>query len=149
MAAQLKVFTWSDGFHAYTVATTSRAKALAAWGVTRNLFRDGDASEIDDGPDFAAAVVGPGETIKRGLAVDVGKITSARKAQHRAIDVGRLAKGERELAALNTSYAQAAAEVAEQRSQLEAEQDRLDTAFSTEKVALETRLKAARRKLHI
>lgn len=28
--AKLKVFTWSDGFHAYTVATTSRARALAA-----------------------------------------------------------------------------------------------------------------------
>ncbi len=27
--AKLKVFTWSDGFHAFTVATTSRPRALA------------------------------------------------------------------------------------------------------------------------
>lgn len=147
--AKLKVFTWSDGFHAYTVATTSRAKALAAWGVTRDLFKDSDAREIDEGPDFAAALANPGETIKRGLAVDVGKITPARKAQNRAIDIERLAEVERELAALNTSYAQAAAEIAEQRSRLDAEQDRLDTAFGAEEPALETRLKAARRKLQI
>ena len=50
MAAKLKVWRWSDGSHADTVATTSRAKALAAWGVTRDLFKDGDAREITEGP---------------------------------------------------------------------------------------------------
>jgi len=32
-----RVFTWSDGLHAYTVAVSSKAKALAAWGVGPTL----------------------------------------------------------------------------------------------------------------
>ena len=43
MAAKLKVFRYSDGFHAWTVAASSRPKALAAWGVKRDLFKDGSA----------------------------------------------------------------------------------------------------------
>ncbi len=56
----------SDGFHAYTVATTSRAKALAAWGVTRDLFKDRDAAELTTGADYDTALAQPGETVRRG-----------------------------------------------------------------------------------
>ena len=51
MAARLKVFTWSDGFHAFTVAASSRPKALAAWGVGQDLFKSGLARQIEQGPD--------------------------------------------------------------------------------------------------
>jgi hypothetical protein len=44
--AGLKVFSWSDGFHAFTVAASSRPKALAAWGMSRDIFKDGLAHEI-------------------------------------------------------------------------------------------------------
>src|SRR5665213_1141269 len=34
MARRLKVFTWSDGFHVYTLASPSRAGALRTWGLS-------------------------------------------------------------------------------------------------------------------
>lgn len=74
MARKLKVFCYSDGFHSWTVAAPSRAKALEAWGVKRDLFKDGAAREIDVGPDKAAALAAPGELIERGLSVDIGEV---------------------------------------------------------------------------
>ena len=38
MARAPKVFTWSDGFHRYTVAATSRAKALCILVGNPSLF---------------------------------------------------------------------------------------------------------------
>lgn len=82
MAAKLKVFTWSDGFHAFTVAASSRPKALEAWGVDQDLFKTGLAHEVDDGADRDAALASPGAVISRGLSVDVGKAPT-RKARPR------------------------------------------------------------------
>lgn len=79
MAPRLKVFQWSDGFHAFTVAASSRPKALAAWGVSQDLFATGLAKQIDEGPDFDAAIKSPGQVIERGLTIDVGQ-TSTRPA---------------------------------------------------------------------
>nr|WP_314435032.1 hypothetical protein [uncultured Brevundimonas sp.] len=45
MAPRLKVFRWSDGFHAYSVAVSSRPKALSAWGSGQDLFATGLAAE--------------------------------------------------------------------------------------------------------
>ena len=73
--ARLKAFTWSNGFKAYTVAASSRPKALAAWGFEHDLFKDGSAREITEGPDYEAALDSPGEVIVRGVAIDVGEIT--------------------------------------------------------------------------
>ncbi len=77
MAKRLKVFTWSDGFHAFTVAVSSRPKALEAWGSKQDLFATGLASELSGGPDYEAALAAPGQVIERGLAIDVGKIRKA------------------------------------------------------------------------
>ena len=77
MAARLKVFTWSDGFHAFTVAASSRPTALEAWGSRQDLFATGLASELSGGPDYEAALAAPGEVIQRGQAIDVGKIAKA------------------------------------------------------------------------
>ncbi len=81
MAPRLKVFSWSDGFHAFTVAASSRPKALAAWGMERDIFAGGLAREIKEGPDYDAALARPGEVIERGLAVDVGEVAPRRKAK--------------------------------------------------------------------
>ncbi len=79
MAPRLKVFTWSDGFHAFTVAAPSRPKALAAWGMERDISASGLAREIREGADYDAALARPGEVIERGLAVDVGEVAPRRK----------------------------------------------------------------------
>ncbi|MGA0544120.1 hypothetical protein ACO2Q1_02470 [Brevundimonas sp. VNH65] len=75
----MKVFRWSDGFHAYSVAVSSRPKALDAWGSDQDLFATGLASEIKDGPDFDAAIAAPGKVIRRAESVDIGKIEKAFK----------------------------------------------------------------------
>jgi len=70
MARALKVFTWSDGFHRYTVAETSRAKALAAWETDRDLFKEGVAKEAPDAPDAKAALEA-GETEQRDAEAEL------------------------------------------------------------------------------
>lgn len=80
MARKLKVFAWSDGFHRYLVATTSRARALEAWGFDRNLFREGAAGEIEaDAPGAAAALAAPGEVVELDVSAGVVR-ASPRKA---------------------------------------------------------------------
>ena len=146
--ARLKVFTWADGFHAYTVATTSRAGALAAWGVARDLFKDGEAKEITEGPDHDAALATPGETIRRVLSVDVGKVAPAARAREPSkASLERVAHLERELAELQAGHAKAVAELEDRRRSLEDEAADLDRNFKETSTALEKRLATARRKL--
>lgn len=106
--ARLKVFSWSDGFHAFTVAASSRPKALEAWGMRRDIFKDGLAKELDGGPDYEAAMAAPGEVIQRG----------------EAIDRGRLGKRPKPLRATAPSAAE------KKRKALEAEVERLDQAWA-------------------
>jgi len=68
MAPRLKVFVTSDGLTDYVVATTSKAKALAAWGVRQDIFKEGVARETDDPELVAAAVAQPGEVLRRPAA---------------------------------------------------------------------------------
>jgi hypothetical protein len=65
MAARLKVFVTSDGLTDYVVATSSRAKALAAWGVNQDLFKEGRAHEAKDEALRAEATGRPGEVLRR------------------------------------------------------------------------------------
>ncbi len=146
--AKLKVFTWSDGFHAYTVAATSRAKALAAWGVTRDLFKDGEASEVSAGADHDAALARPGETIRRGLSVDVGQVKAVSKPRApKKAAVERVATLEREVAALTAEHAAASEKIREERKRLDEAEAALDQDYDQRLRRLRTLLKAARRKL--
>ena len=121
MAGKLKVFTWSDGFHAFTVATSSRPKALEAWGSKQDLFATGLASQLSGGPDYEAALASPGEVIERGLAIDVGKIGKAEPANPRTPFKAKAAKIEKLQAAL--------AELDERRHTVMADFDEQRAAF--------------------
>lgn len=105
MAAKLKVFTWSDGFHAFTVAASSRPKALDAWGATQDLFKTGLAHEAEEGPDRDAALAAPGTVISRGLSVDVGKAEKRRPKPENARAKAKVAALEAELEALDADMA--------------------------------------------
>ena len=146
MARKLKVFCYSDGFHSWTVATTSRAKALEAWGVKRDLFRDGSAKEIDIGPDREAALASPGELIERGLAVDIGKVerTAAPKPKARSTSD---AKARAKVEALEAELAALDEAQAEERAALEAERQALVRRQAKARDELKAKLKAARAKL--
>jgi vacuolar-type H+-ATPase subunit I/STV1 len=150
MAAKLKVFRYSDGFHAWTVAASSRPKALQAWGVKRDLFKDGSAEQIEAGPDYDAALRAPGELIERGLAVDVGEVT--RKATPRRSKADEKAKArvealEIELAELDAAQAAQTEALEARRAELEREAAALAKRQSKAREALKAKLKAARAKL--
>ncbi|MET0273491.1 MAG: hypothetical protein ABW360_10925, partial [Phenylobacterium sp.] len=65
MAPRLKVFLTSDGLTDYVVATSSKAKALAAWGSHQDLFKTGSAHETDDADLVKAATAKPGEVLRK------------------------------------------------------------------------------------
>jgi hypothetical protein len=132
MAARLKVFTWSDGFHRYTVAASSRAKALEAWGFHRDLFKTGDAQEIDSGDDYREALAHPGVSVERGLSIDTGKIRlktpprakpKAEPAGPSARDLERVSKLQAQLEALDAQWAKAQADFKARRRALTAKLD--------------------------
>ena len=154
MARKLKVFCYSDGFHSWTVAASSRAKALEAWGVKRDLFKDGSAREIQIGPDREAALAAPGELIERGLSVDVGEVarTNAPKAKAKKPASDARAKArvedlESELAALDEAQAAETADLESEREALERKAAALAKRQAKARADLKAKLKAARAKL--
>src|SRR5579884_2155097 len=82
MAPRLKVFVTSDGLTDYAVATTSKAKALAAWGSHQDLFKTGLAHETDDSDLVKAATAKAGEVLRRpaGTRGELAKMKAPRKA---------------------------------------------------------------------
>lgn len=144
MAAKLKVFSWSDGFHAFTVAATSRPKALEAWGSSQDLFKTGLAHEVQDGADRDAALASPGAVISRGLAVDIGK-TEKRKARP-SNDKARakLKALEAELEALDAEQADAVQALDERQAALDADRRQQDADHDKARTALLSKVKIAR-----
>jgi type IV secretory pathway VirB10-like protein len=65
MAKKLKTFVTSMGFFDLAVAAPSMKAAMEAWGVKRNLFHLGAASETGDRAIIAAAMAKPGTVLKR------------------------------------------------------------------------------------
>ena len=65
MAKKLKTFVTSMGFFDLAVAAPSMKAAMEAWGVKRNLFHLGAASETTDRAIIAAAMAKPGTVLKR------------------------------------------------------------------------------------
>ena len=148
MAARLKVFTWSDGFHAFTVAAPSRPKALAAWGVGQDLFKSGLARQIDGGPDHDAALKSPGQVIERGLSVDPGEVRSARRPKAPSAAARRKVEAlEAELAALDQDHAEDTAALEAEARALARRQADLEKRQAAERRRLRDRLKAARDKV--
>ena len=156
MAPKLKVFCYSDGLHSWTVAASSRAKALAAWGVKRDLFKDGSAKEIDIGPDREAALASPGELIERGLSVDIGQVerTRAPKARPKPAKPKSDAKArarvealEAELDAMDEAQAEETAALEAERAALDRRAGELARRQAKARDDLKTKLKAARAKL--
>ena len=156
MARKLKVFCYSDGFHSWTVAAPSRAKALEAWGVRRDLFRDGAAREIQIGPDREAALAAPGELIERGLSVDIGEVErkQPRKAKPKpekpksdAKARARVEALEAELTALEEAQAGETAALEAERETLERKAAALAKRQRKARDDLKAKLKAARAKL--
>jgi hypothetical protein len=147
MAPKLKVFTWSDGFHAFTVAASSRPKALDAWGSKQDLFATGLASQLTGGADYEAALASPGDVITRGLAIDVGKIGKAKPTKSSGPSKAKRARIEKlqaALADLDETHQSAIADLDARQAALETEKRRLETEHERSRKALAADLKKAR-----
>ena len=147
MAAKLKVFTWSDGFHAFTVATTSRPKALEAWGSKQDLVATGLASQLSGGADYDAALASPGEVVERGLAIDVGKIGKAKPAKPRGPSKAKAAKIEKlqaALADLDERHQVVMADFEEQQAALSQARQEAEATYETDRKFLAADLKKAK-----
>ena len=156
--ARLKIFSWSNGFHRFTVAATSKPKALEAWGLSQDIFKTGLASENPDSPDADAALARPGEVVQRGEAVDVGEVAAAPRKPKKAkasrkpkgpspADLKRVAKLEADLEALDARHEAALAEVERKRAALEEKAASLREANRKARADLRKKLDAARARL--
>jgi hypothetical protein len=150
MAARLKVFVTSDGLTDYVVAATSRAKALAAWGVRQDLFKEGRAAETADAALVAAALAKPGEVLTRSkgakaLAAFKAPPPAKRSDGPTAAQRRRIEKLEAELDELKSAFARRQNDLAKQIARLETERDDARRAFETQRRALQARLDQAGR----
>ena len=144
MAAKLKIFTWSDGFHAFTVAASSRPKALEAWGASQDLFRTGLAHEVDEGADRDAALASPGAVISRGLSVDVGRATTRKAKPTDEKANARVKVLEAGLETLDAEQAEQLQALGERQAKLDRERQGLAAEHEKARKALLSKLKTAR-----
>lgn len=148
MAAKLKVFVTSDGLTDYIVATTSRPKALAAWGVHQDLFKAGQAREADDAALVEAASASPGVVVERPSASTLKALKTtpkkpAKTAPSKAA-VRQVKDLEARLAALEEAHASRLGEIEAERAELEVRAAREAQSFQTERDRLSARLEKAR-----
>lgn len=151
MARKLKVFCWSDGLHDYTVAASSRAKALEAWDVGRDLFKDGTAREIAEGRARDAALDAP-ETVITTPAGGLGAALKALPAKARrkpskaeTARAEKLAALKAQLEAVEDEAEASELAFAERRSALDAEEAAAIEAFQARRAGLEKAIRAARK----
>jgi len=152
MATRLKVFVTSDGLTDYVVAVSSRAKALAAWGIRQDVFKEGQAHETDEPALVKAALAQPGEVLRRpsGTRGQLAKLTPAKAPKPKGPTKAQLKK----VADLEAQLADLAARQASARRKLETERAALDRrlaelgkAQEDERARLEAKLSAARQAL--
>lgn len=149
MAPRLKVFVTSDGLTDYVVAVSSRTKALAAWGVRQDLFKEGAAHETDDPELTRAALARPGEVLRRpagsraALAQAKARAKPEPKAPSRAA-LRRVETLERRLQAAERDYDRAAAQIAAARARLDAKAAKLAADHRVETARVAKDLEAAR-----
>lgn len=154
MAARLKVFVTSDGLTDYVVATTSRARALAAWGSHQDLFKTGLARETDDPELVKAAVAEPDQVLRRPAGTRTGlarlkpaKPPAAKPARPSKAALRKVAELEKRLGTAEASFERARGALEEKRAKLEQELADLEARRKTELRRLSDELSAARRAL--
>lgn len=149
--ARLKVFAWSNGLKTYAVATTSRPKALEAWGINQDMFREGLAHEADDPVLIEAAMAQPGVVVEQAAGGGAAKaIAAARpppKPRGPSAAEKRVAALRTQLAALTARQAEACGALAAERRAFEARATKLSHSHEKARDALTERLRAAEAKL--
>src|SRR5258705_12991836 len=153
MAPRLKVFVTSDGLTDYVVATSSKAKALAAWGLRQDVFKQGAAHETDDPALMKAALARAGEVLRRpaGTRGELAKLKNAKApapaARPTPAQRKKVADLERQLAAFDIASQRATAKLERERLALDRKAAALQASHAADRAKLEAALSAARRAL--
>lgn len=153
MAPRLKVFVTSDGLTDFVVATSSKAKALAAWGVHQDLFKTGAARETDDPGLVEAALAQAGQVLRRPAgsreALAKLKAPNARKAKKGPSPAAlkRVADLEARLGSLEQTHDAACAEIAAARQELNAREALEARNYAAQRDKLEADIAKARKAL--
>jgi FtsZ-binding cell division protein ZapB len=153
MAPRLKVFVTSDGLTDYVVATSSKAKALAAWGIRQDVFKEGLAHETEDPELTAAATARPGEVLRRpaGTRGELAKQQAAKappkpKGPSKA-ELKKVADLEARLAELDAAHDQERTRLEHERAELEHRAESVENDHAARREKLEAALSAARQAL--
>ena len=149
MAPRLKVFVTSDGLTDFVVATSSKAKALAAWGSHQDLFQTGLAHQTDDADLVAAALAQPGEVLRRPAgsraALARMKVAAKPKAEWPSkATLKKIADLEARLEALEAAHAATRADLADQRAEIDRRLEAAEADYAGRKARLDEALRAAR-----
>jgi hypothetical protein len=152
VAPRLKVFVTSDGLTDYVVAASSKAKALAAWGVRQDVFKEGAAHETDDPALVKAATARPGEVLRKpaGTRGALARLKPAKAAKPKGPTKAQLKKVadlEAKAAALDASHARAIARIEADRAALDQRAQALKDRYEAERATLDADLSAARQAL--
>jgi hypothetical protein len=153
MAARLKVFVTSDGLTDYVVAASSRPKALEAWGVHQDLFKQGAARETDDPALVKAALAQPGEVLERrgGSAAQLKAMkavpAASKKKEPSKAALKKVADLEARLDALEERWAAQTAALQKAREALDAREAREQAEHEAERAKLSQQLEKAREAL--
>jgi len=149
MAPRLKVFVTSDGLTDYVVAVSSKAKALDAWGVRQDVFKEGAAHQTDDPALVKAATARPGEVLRRpaGTRDKLAKLKPAKAAKPRGptkTQLRKIATLEKQLADFDTDHDREAAALERARADLDRREEALHARHEARRAKLEAALSAAR-----
>jgi hypothetical protein len=149
MAAKLKVFVTSDGLTDYVVAVSSKAKALAAWGVRQDVFKEGAAHETDDPESVKAALAKPGEVLRRpaGTREKLARLKPAKspKPGPSKAQLKKIAALEKQLAEFDQDHDREAAALERARADLDRREEALHARHEARRAKLEAALEAARK----
>ena len=151
MPPRLKIFVTSDGMTDFVVATTSKTKALAAWGVRQDIFKEGLARETDDADLVAAATAKPGEVLRRpaGGRGDLARLEPAKPAPKpkgpSKAALKKIADLEARLAELDAAHDKAQAKLERQRAELARKAEAAAADHAAQRTKLDAALSAARR----
>jgi hypothetical protein len=149
MAPRLKVFVTSDGLTDYIVAVSSRTKALTAWGVRQDVFKEGLARETDEPALVKAALAQPGEVLRRpaGSRDKLAKLKPSKPSRPAGPSKAQLKKItdlEATLVDLDARHDAEAAAVERRRAELDRQEEALHAKHETRRAELEAALEAAR-----
>ncbi len=153
MAPRLKVFVTSDGFTDYVVATSSKAKALAAWGLRQDVFKEGRAQETDDPDLIAAATAQPDQVLRRpaGTRGELAALKPPPKPKPKAgpskAALKKVGDLEARIAAAEAQHQAALADLERQRAELERRAEALANDHAAKLEKLQSALSAARQAL--